>query len=370
MIEEKPKLRYFDVVPQSKGFILVDPFSISKEMFLSKNSFLLLTLIDGKGTISDIKSKYLKITGIILSDIEIINFINALDQNFLLYNERFLERVKKEKEKIKNENFKEIKYGNNLEELKESISKKYFEFTKRIKGVIVPHIDLKAAITTYQKFFSILQSIKEKIIFVFGVPHFWYELPFSIFPKNFMVGEKIVESDLALIEKISKVFDYDITADFFAYKREHSIEFPVLFISFLNENKKVITSLVSESNVKKLKEISKKITEVLKDLKEDIFLISSIDLSHVGRKFGDEKSYDPEEVDKIYIDSILNLENEKAFELLEKNENRTRIDGKNTNFLFLEILKEFNIKKGNLIDYKKHYEELSDSIVTYALMVF
>ncbi|MEN3045877.1 MAG: AmmeMemoRadiSam system protein B [Candidatus Hydrothermales bacterium] len=344
-MEERPKLRYFDIIPQSRGFILVDPFSISKEMFLSKNSFLLLSLIDGKSTISDIKSKFLKMTGIILSDMEIINFINALDQNFLLYNERFLTKVKEEKEKIKNESFKEIKYLNNLEELRKSIEKKYFEVTKKIKGVIVPHIDLRVAISTYQKFFSILQSVKESKIFVLGVSHFWYEVPFSVFPKNFKVGEKIVETDFELIEKISKLFDYDITSDYFAYKREHSVEFPVLFISFLNENKKVVVSLVSESDIKKLREISQKIIEVLKDLKEDIFLISSIDLSHVGRKFGDDKSYDPEEVDKAYIELLLNLENERAFEFLEKNENKTRIDGKNTNFLFLEILKEFNIKR-------------------------
>lgn len=369
-MEEKPKLRYFDVIPDKRGFIVHDPFSMSKEMFFSRDSFLLLTLIDGKNTLSDIKSKFLEMTGIILSNLEIINFINELDKNYLLYNERFLKRIEEEKGKMKKKEFKEIKIDNRLKELKEFFKKRNLDITKKIKGVIIPHIDIFLAKETYQKFFSFLKNVKEKVIAIFGVPHFWFEIPFSLFPKNFKVDDKIVETEINFVNKIKEKFDYDITSDYFSFKREHSIEFPLIFISFLEEDKKVLTFLVSESNREKLKEKAKKLLEVIREKEDEFFFISSIDLSHVGRKFGDEKCFDPEEVDRKYIDYLLNLENEKGFDFLDKNENMTRIDGKNTNFLFIEMLKGLDIKRGTLIEYKKYYEELTDSIVSYSFIVF
>ncbi|MEO0270428.1 MAG: AmmeMemoRadiSam system protein B [candidate division WOR-3 bacterium] len=369
-MEERPKLRYFDVIPDKRGFIVVDPFSISKEMFFSRESFLLLTLIDGKRTISDIKSEFLKMTGIILSNFEIASFINELDRNYLLYNERFFKKINEEKEKMKSLEFKEIKINNRLKELTKFLKDKNLEITKKIKGMIIPHIDIFVAKETYQKVFAFLKNVREKVIVIFGVPHFWFEIPFSLFPKNFKVEEKIIETDINFLEKIKEKFDYDITSDYFSFKREHSIEFPLIFISFLEEDKKVLAFLVSESNKEKLREIAKKLLEVIKEFEGEFFFISSIDLSHVGKKFGDEKSFDPEEIDIKYIDYLLNLENEKAFDFLEKNENITKIDGKNTNFLFLEILKNLDIKRGTLIDYKKYYEELTDSLVSYSLIVF
>ncbi len=369
-MEERPKLRYFDVIPHKRGFILIDPLSISKEMFFSRDSVLLLTLIDGKNTLSDIKSKFLSMTGVILSNLEIINFINELDKNYLLYNERFLKRIEEEKEKMKSKDFKEIRIDNRLKEIKEFLKDKNLDITKKIKGMIIPHIDIFVAKETYQNFFSFLKNVREKVIVIFGVPHFWFEIPFSLFPKHFKVEEKIIETDINFVEKIKEKFDYDITKDYFSFKREHSIEFPLIFISFLGEDKRVLAFLVSESNKEKLKEIAKKLLEVMKEKEDEFFFISSIDLSHVGRKFGDENCFDPEEVDRKYIDYLLNLENEKAFDFLEKNENVTRIDGKNTNFLFLEILKSFDIKKGTLIEYKKYYEKLTDSIVSYSFIIF
>ncbi|MEO0292543.1 MAG: AmmeMemoRadiSam system protein B, partial [candidate division WOR-3 bacterium] len=225
-MEERPKLRYFDVIPDKRGFIVVDPFSISKEMFFSRESFLLLTLIDGKRTISDIKSEFLKMTGIILSNFEIASFINELDRNYLLYNERFFKKINEEKEKMKSLEFKEIKINNRLKELTKFLKDKNLEITKKIKGMIIPHIDIFVAKETYQKVFAFLKNVREKVIVIFGVPHFWFEIPFSLFPKHFKVEEKIIETDINFLEKIKEKFDYDITSDYFSFKREHSIEFP------------------------------------------------------------------------------------------------------------------------------------------------
>ncbi len=370
-MEEKPKLRYFDVVPHVRGFIIRDPLLISKEMFLSRESFLLLSLIDGNNTIRDIKMKFLKMTGILLSDIEIINFIEELDKNFLLFSRRFLGKIEEEKKKMRESNFKEIKTNYDIFDIERIFKEKSKDSKENIKGMIIPHIDINVAFDTYLKVFSYLKNMKERIIFIFGVPHFWYEVPFSIFPKNFKVKDRIIESDIDLIEKINSKFEYDIKGDFFSYKNEHSIDFPIIFLSFLEEKKKVIASLVSENKKENLIKIKEKICEGLKDIKkEDMFFISSVDLSHVGKKFGDEKSYDTEDVDKTYLTYLSDLENEKAFDFLEESRNKTRIDGKNTNFLFLEILKEFGIKKGEIIDYKNYYEELTDSSVTYSFLIF
>ncbi len=370
-MEEKPKLRYFDIIPYKNGFLIKDPLSISREMFFSKDAFLLLSLIDGESTIDEIKIKYLKNTGILLSDTEILSFISELDKNYLLHNERFLRRIEEEKKKIENLTYKEIIPYFDMDKLK-NIFKESPEIpdAKNIKGIIMPHIDIKAGIEIYKKVFSYLKSIKKKIFFILGVPHFWNEKIFSIFSKNLKIENKIIEVDENLINKIKSKFDYEITDDYFAYKNEHSVEFPVLFISFLNEKKFVIPSLVGNSDKNVLKEIANKIFEGIKDKTEEIFIISSIDLSHVGRKFGDEGSFDTYEIDKTYINYLENLENDNAFDFLEKNNNFTKIDGKNTNFIFLELIKYMGSKKGKLVDYKRYYENITDSTVSFALIIY
>ncbi|MCS6998604.1 MAG: MEMO1 family protein, partial [Aquificaceae bacterium] len=103
---------------------------------------------------------------------------------------------------------------------------------------------------------------------------------------------------------------------------------------------------------------------------EDTLVISSVDLSHVGRKFGDKGSYDPSPTDRTYLELLQNLQVEEAFDFLEREKNPTRIDGIYTNLVFSHLLRTAGIKKGESFDYSSFYEEATDSLVSYASLGF
>jgi len=363
------KIRNLEIIPFENKFLIKDPLGISKEMILNRESFLLFSMIDGEEKIEDIKSKFLRNTGIILSDFEIINFINEMDKNCIFLNENFLKKIEEEKIKMMEISFKEIKFSFDFEKIKKEIEKNEFK-SSDIKGMMVPHIDINVAFDTYLKSYSYLKNLDKKIFLILGVPHFYSENVFSVFPKNYKFLDKIIEVKEEIIKNFKNKFEFDIFKDIIAFKNEHSVEFPIIFLSLIKENFYIVPSLVSKSEKENLKKIANVIFESLNLFKEDIFLISSVDLSHVGKKFGDENSFDTTEIDLKYIEYLKNFENENAFDFIEKNKNFTKIDGVYTNFLFIELLKLLGAKKGEIVDYKKYYESFTDSIVSYATLIF
>ena len=364
------KIRNLEIIPFENKFLIRDSLGISKEMILNRESFILFSMIDGEEKIEDIKSKFLRNTGIILSDFEIINFIKEMDKNYVFLNENFFKKIEEEKIKMMEMPFKEIKFSFDFEKIKNEIDKIEFNFSYDIKGMIVPHIDINVAFDTYLKSYSYLKKLNKRIFLILGVPHFYSENILSIFPKNYKFLDKIIKVEEEIIKNFKNKFELDIFKDIIAFKNEHSIEFPIIFLSLIKENFYIIPCLVSRSEKENLKKIANIIFECINLFKEEIFLISSVDLSHVGKKFGDENSFDTTEIDLKYIEYLKNLENENAFDFIEKNKNFTKIDGVYTNFLFIEILKLFRIEKGEIVDYKKYYESFTDSIVSYATLIF
>lgn len=339
-------------------------------MILNRESFLLLSLLDGEEKIDNIKSKFLRNTGIILSDAEIINFIKEMERNYIFLDENFYKKIEEEKRKMEEIPFKEINVKFDIERIKREIEKIDSKNANDLKGIIVPHIDINVALDTYLKSYAFLKDLDKKIFLIFGVPHFYSERIFSVFKKNYKIGDKIIKVEERIIENLKNNLGFQIFEDTIAFKNEHSIDFPIIFLSLVKEDFYILPSLVSKGSLEDLKEIAERIFDSIKFFIKDIFLISSIDLSHVGGKFGDEDIFDTTQIDFEYIEYLKNIENEEAFKFLEKNNNFTKIDGVYTNFLFLEILKLLGVKKGELIDYKVYHEEVTNSIVSYASIIF
>lgn len=364
------QVRYLDIIPYEDKFLIKDPLGISKEMLVNKESLLLLSLLNGRNSIEDIKTMFLRNTGIILSDSEILNFVQKMDKNYILYNDNFIKRMEFEKEKILSVSCKKIGFQFDFAKLKKEIEKCKALNEQNIKAIIVPHIDINIGLKTYTKAFSCIKDLNKKIFFIFGVPHSYAENYFSIFPKDYKIGENIIKIQKEIIEKIKNKIDFDIFSDVLAYKNEHSVEFPIIFLSLIKKDFYVIPSLVSKSDVPLLKNLAENIFEVIAPIKNEILLISSVDLSHVGRKFGDERSFNTEEIDRKYIECLKDMENERGFNFIESKNNFTRIDGLYTNFVFLEILKLMKAGKGEVLDYEMYCEDITDSIVSYASLIF
>lgn len=372
---ERPKVRYLEVQPIGDRFLVTDPLGISESIIVTRDLLILMSLMDGKRTREDIKVDFLKMTGEIITEEELSKVIDMLDKGLLLLNERFMERVQEIRSEILSSGFRKPAHAG---EAYPSEGKKLEAFLKeslkgsgdlRPKGVIVPHMDLRVARHTYGSVYGRIEREWVRRVLILGVSHYLHETPLSACPLDFDTPLGRVEVDREVLERLRSIFDHDIYQDILAHVKEHSIEFQTLYVKLLFPEAKIIPLIVSYGEPEDLKRMAKNIAEAVQD-REGLLVVSSVDMSHVGRKFGDPVSYDPSKRDKEYIELLCNMKNEEAFELLRKDGNRTRIDGQFTNFVFVELMRILGSRGGEVTDYKVYEERSTDSKVSYAGVIF
>ncbi|MDQ7038232.1 MAG: AmmeMemoRadiSam system protein B [Aquificota bacterium] len=372
---ERPKVRYLNVQPFGDRFLVTDPLGVSDTMIVARELLILMSLMDGNRTREDIKVDFLRITGRIITEEELSQVINMLDENLLLLSDRFRERIERMRSEVLSSGIRKPAHageaypseGEKLEAfLRESLKG---DGVLRPRGVIVPHMDLRVARHTYGSVYGRIDRSYVKKVLVLGVSHYLHETPLSACPLDFETPIGRVEVDREVLEKLRASFDHDIYQDILSHIREHSIEFQTLYVKLLFPEAKIIPLIVSYGEPEDLREMARKIAESVGD-HEGLLVVSSVDLSHVGKKFGDPMSYDPSGRDREYMDLLCGMKNEEAFDLLRKDGNRTRIDGQFTNFVFIELMKILGSGGGEVVDYGIYEERATDSKVSYAGAVF
>ncbi|MFN3871161.1 MAG: AmmeMemoRadiSam system protein B [Aquificaceae bacterium] len=371
----KPKVRFLDIQALDKNSYLVrDPYGISQGLIVSYPALLLMSLMDGNRNLLDIRADFFKATGYMIKEEEIREFLELLDENLLLDGENFQKALREEKDRLIRQGIRRMShvfevYPADPQEAKNFLMGKEKKEKRDLLGLMVPHMDIRIAKDTYWEGYGRLKEEKELVI-ILGVSHYWHEMPFSALPLSMETPFGILEVRNDLIEKLQSFYNFDITHDILSYRMEHSIEFASLYVKMLYPRAKALALIVSYGDIPFLKELAENLLRVIdKDLKHAL-IISSVDLSHVGKKFGDMTSFDPFQRDKTYLNLLQNLASDEAFNLLQRDLNFTRIDGQYTNLVFSHMLKKAGVEKGELFDYNQYYERETDSIVSYASMGF
>ena len=370
----RPKVRFFNVHPLNGGYLLSDPYGISKEMWVNERSLFLISLMDGKNSIRDIKLQFLRATGILLTDEELSEFIKQLKSNLMLFDEDFERALEAKKRAFLSGGVRKPSHVNYCYPADKNQCEEFLkgeEFTDKVDApaVFVPHMDLRVAKSTYWEAYGRLKGKKDLIV-ILGVSHYLHQMPISVFPADFETPFGILETDKEILEKLKRSFDFDITYDVLAYEHEHSVEFQTVYAKLLYPDAKVLAIIVSYGDKDFLKKAAEKLMIAVSGKENNVLFVSSVDMSHVGKKFGDITSFDPSYRDREYLTLLENMQGEEAFELLQKDNNRTRIDGQYTNIFFYYLLKHMGLEKGRLLDYKIYDEWETDSKVSYASMMF
>ncbi|MDW8096305.1 MAG: AmmeMemoRadiSam system protein B [Aquificaceae bacterium] len=369
----KPKIRPLDVHPLETGFWIRDPLMLSDGLVVSYPALLLLSLMDGNRDLESIKADFFKATGYILSDEELKGFIQTLDRALMLDNQNYRQALKEEIGKFLQKGVRPMShvgevYPEDSQACREFLCGAHRE-KREILGLMVPHMDIRVAKDTYWEGYGRLKEDK-KLVLILGVSHYWHEMPFSALPVDMETPFGLLKTNKNLIEKLQRFYNFDITHDILSYRTEHSIEFVSLYAKMLFPEAEALALIVSYGDMDFLKGLAENLLRVIDKNLKDTLVISSVDLSHVGRKFGDERSYNPSTNDKTYLSMLESLKVEESFEFLSKSGNPTRIDGQYTNLVFSHLLRTAGLQKGELFDYKGYYEERTDSVVSYASMGF
>lgn len=362
MEDLKPKIRAVEVFPTivdgKEMVILKDPLDLCGQMvFLSPESFFLVSLMDGNNSCDDLRMEFFKKKGILPSREEISLLVNQLSSLGLLEDENYFQLIKIKAENIFRENKrKPICAGSSYPESKERL----IEFLKEVEKIdvplrekepdilIAPHLDINISKAAYAHCYKNLDIKNKNIVIIFGVSHFGLSKPLSILPIPFETPLGIVPIEEEISKRFIENFGEPDFYDVLSHSKEHSIELQTIFLQyFLKKDFSIVPILVDghQGHFMDYYEFFNYLR-----LRDDIFYVAAIDLSHIGPRYGhnfpatEEVMEKAKEEENLLLDFVIkkDIKNFEVFK--EEKADYLKICGIDV----LKVLLNFPIKNGTI----------------------
>lgn len=259
----------------------------------------------------------------------------------------------------------------------------------RLTGLIAPHIDPWRGAAGYGRSYGTLRDhIAEDVdtFVVFGTSHAPMREPFSICPKAFATPLGNVAVDEDVCRSLASAARFDPHADLFNHKREHSIEFQVLFLKHVLGNRpfRIVPILAG------LGRHQAHATDPSKDAEVESFLdalrstidksggrtmvVAGADFAHVGPRFGDKSAYGVRERnvlearDRASIAAAESLDAAAFWEHVIEDMDERRVCGLAPIWSMLRVLP--GKSRGATVHYEQTIDEDDGSIVSHAGLAF
>jgi Predicted dioxygenase len=219
---------------------------------------------------------------------------------------------------------------------------------KGLKGVIAPHIDIGCGGPCFAwAYKEIAESSDADLFIILGIAHTGTNNLFALTDKTFETPFGSVETDKDFLGALQKKSKTDYFEDEFVHKDEHSIGFQAVFLKYLYQQKKnfkiipILCSSFGEADGNSVEsgknsqfeEFASTLKEAIKESGKKICIIASVDLAHVGSRFGDTELQDDAFLDKLRSDDtdmlkyIENLDAEGFNNSIRKDHNSRKICG-------------------------------------------
>ncbi len=405
---EYPKLRYVDAFPvetaHGRMFALRDPNGIaSNTIFLSPDIFYLLQFFDGQHSRLDLRYKYLQAFGNLLFEEQLTEILANLDDNLYLDNHTFQKSLKSiEREFLSRPARPPAHAGQSYEAdpLKLQAQIKSF-FTnaagaglpvkkshKVVKGLVAPHIDLRAGGPCYSFAYRALAESQPPDCFVIlGTGHAGLANLYSVLAKDFETPLGRAQCDFDFIERLNQKTRNLHASEILPHRSEHSIEFQLPFLQYVLGQKRPFTfvpilcsfsyhqlnSDLFPRERKLVDDFTAALRETIAQFDKKVCLIASVDFSHVGPRYGDKQPPDAAFLANVHaadhelIARAAELDHEGFYHAVEKRGDCYRVCGFSSIYTMLRAL---DAKEGRLLNYSETTMDQNNSTVTFASMVF
>lgn len=406
-----PKIRPIEAFPVEtsgkQSICIRDPQNFSENVLLVPyNAFFIISLFDGNHSILDIQTKYSRQYGgdLLLSD-NVHQIIKELDNNLFMENDRFKDHVKKIKDGFKNSNIRKAihagaAYEGNEEKLRSQLDT-FFTSSEgpglpattpgnnhTLKGIIAPHIDLRCGGPCFAWAYKELAETSDADTFIIlGIAHSGAGNLYALTNKTFETPFGPVEADKDFIQALEKKIKFDFYEDEFIHKNEHSIEFQLIFLQYLYQKKKdfkIVPILCSSfgmldgdklgpKDIPQLNNFITSLKETIESSNKEICVIASVDLAHVGQKFGDNERQDETFLKKLKQEDLAllkfaeNMDAHGFYHSLQKCQDKRKICGYPAIYTMLNTI---DASKGKLLKYAQNTDHNTQSTVTFTSMSF
>src|SRR5262245_14779110 len=173
---------------------------------------------------------------------------------------------------------------------------------ERVAAVLAPHIDLRGGGACHGAAARALARCPAEVFVVIGTAHSSIERPFALTSHDFLTPLGAVRTDRAIVERLAARGGGGLLDDELAHRGEHSVEFQALWLQHAlrgRENLSIVPVLAgslheriadgrpgrSDPRVADFVDALRALRDVLGDR---VAFVASVDLAHVGPKYGDE----------------------------------------------------------------------------------
>ncbi len=260
----------------------------------------------------------------------------------------------------------------------------------KLVGLCAPHMDLWRASTGYGHAYRVLHERLSEDVDTFvllGTCHAAMEQPFAVCAKRFETPLGGLEPDLEALGELGRKSRFDVRADEFLHKREHSLEFQAVFLRHaLGERAdgvRIVPILCglgaaqSSGRDPALDAESESFLAALGELVESragrVMVLAGADLAHVGPRFGDPAPYDEGQRGQLRardgesIDLALAGDAPGFFEQVASDLDERRVCGLGPLYTLLRVLSS---TKGERLHYTQHIDPEEGSIVSHASLAW
>ena len=373
----------------------------NKTLIMPAETIVLLQFFNGSNTIRDIQSKLLKISGELINEAEIIDFVRQIDEANLLENEKTQEMRRKIYEEFRKSSVREaihkgLSYPENILELTSFMSRflKKEETNLPLKtyvGLIAPHIDLIRGGRVYAAGYKeLLKSNPADVIIAFGTSHKGGNSPLILTKKAYETPYGNIDVDMDVYNRFSEILWYEADEEEYYHKNEHSLEFQALWLKYIWREKTpkwlpILTGAferfatdIPPSKIETVEKMFQDIESLIKEISKNkrIMVVVGADFSHVGPRFGDDIEITPdvkseiEKKDKEKINHILNLDPDGFYLSVISEKNETKICGLSAIYAALRVIRAINPDvKPHLLDYAIASDPFG-GLVSFASIIF
>ena len=405
--EIKPRLRLVQAIPYDSGgerlVCLRDNSGISqKTVVLPMRAFYLAALMDGGRTLGQIRAEYVQRFGDSLQMDQLERMVRELDEALMLEGERFETERRAALHAFLSADRRSAAFaGSAYPAAAPAIRRMLDEFFRngpgpvasvngagRVAAVAAPHLDPRHGGPAYAHAWKALaEQCPAETFVILGVAHEPARGLYVVTDKSFETPLGIVPCDRDFTADLTRRAGLTCGDDVLLHRREHSIEFQALLLRHVFGSSRparivpVLCGSILETvgdaadplSVEPVGRFVGALRDLLAERGESAAVIASVDLSHVGRKFGHavDMSRDVlagvERDDRALLAHAERADAQAFFDANRADGDRRRVCG----FAALyTMLAAAPLKRGRLLQYGQAVEEPTQSVVSYAAMSF
>ena len=259
--------------------------------------------------------------------------------------------------------------------------------TGQLVALVSPHIDPWRGALGYGHAYGAMKRalVAQEVdtFILLGTSHAPMRQPFALCRKGFATPLGTMEPDLGAIDALAQAAPFDAYADQFNHKREHSLEFQVVFLKHLLGERpaKIVPVLAGlgehqargtdpsrDAAVEKLLGALRAIVETRGGR---AILVAGADLAHVGPRFGDERPTGEElelldATDRASLTHAVATDAPAFWEHVARDLDTRRVCGLGPIYSLLRALPKG--ARGDLLHYEQTVDKDDGSVVSHAAL--